>query len=401
MFTRWSRRQAGCDVIRGPCAWFLLAVAGPFAALAWLVPPTHTIGDEPSVSSSDAPDRADRRDLTRQVSELAHAANQCYQEEDYATALLKLERLLGVYRQLYPPEEFPDGHARLVGCYRDLCRVSSKQRDYKALMRWSQEGLEMCRRLYSPDKFPHGHGDLASMTNNVGTAYFKAGNPHKARTYYFEVANILNNLRPISPELDCGNLLSETYDSVARTFDCEGRFGEAVEYAQKALDEFSDSTAAQSAPTSYQRLSQQLFVHGTALRKVGRYAESMPLLTQSLDNAVRVYIVTRSTEDCAHIVDILVESGIVLLNLGNLADARCAFERAVVTLQHHPEIADDAASEPATVVSNLLMVAVAEDRPSGIRMYGRLLEKVGEVSASAEGDTLKAFQIADVLRNMG
>jgi CHAT domain-containing protein/tetratricopeptide (TPR) repeat protein len=103
---------------------------------------------------------------------------------ELSKALDCFEESLAMYRKLYPPARFKDGHADLarglnnLGVLREKLGQPAKALDYK------EQALAMCRKLYPPGRFPDGHAQLAVSMHNMGHLLQSLGQPAKALDYH-------------------------------------------------------------------------------------------------------------------------------------------------------------------------------------------------------------------------
>ena len=80
--------------------------------------------DERPVPSANQDPVAHRQQLLAERDELIRTANACYQQKQYDEAMQRLQQLLALYKQIYPAEQYPNGHRDVVECCVDICRVA-------------------------------------------------------------------------------------------------------------------------------------------------------------------------------------------------------------------------------------------------------------------------------------
>ena len=113
-----------------------------FAIAALVLVATLGPADAPLLLS-DEPDSAelrlneDRESLVQRHNALAQCVHNLWQAGRDREAFASLEKLLELYREIYPQSEFPNGHPHMVNCYGDLCRVADQLAEFDALLRFS------------------------------------------------------------------------------------------------------------------------------------------------------------------------------------------------------------------------------------------------------------------------
>src|SRR5262245_20335123 len=104
-----------------------------------------------------------------------------YRQGRMREALSRAERVLALARQLYPREQFPDGHRNLASSLNNVgITLRALGRPEEALTHL-QQAQATYRRLYPPQRFPDGHPDLAGSFNGVGNVLQDLGRPEAAR----------------------------------------------------------------------------------------------------------------------------------------------------------------------------------------------------------------------------
>jgi CHAT domain-containing protein len=201
----------------------------------------------------------------------------CRKAGDDPRALRAYGQALDLYRELYPPDRFPDGHADLaralnnlgavrlalgdpdgaLGCHEQALAMRRRLRpaDHPDLVQSLgglggarlargdlagardsfQEALAMCRRLYPADRYPQGHPDLAAALNNLGGLWQAQGELARARSHYEESLAVRRRLYP--PDRFPGGHpdLLPGLQSLGSVLQAQGEYGAARGCHEEAL----------------------------------------------------------------------------------------------------------------------------------------------------------------------
>src|SRR5262249_40870536 len=75
---------------------------------------------------------------------------------------------LAMVQQLYPKEQYPQGHPHLAISLGNLGALLQAMGQYEEARSYKEQALAMKQQLYPKDKYPQGHPELATSLNNLG-----------------------------------------------------------------------------------------------------------------------------------------------------------------------------------------------------------------------------------------
>ena len=101
----------------------------------------------PPVPPANQDPVAHRQQLLAERDELIRTANAFYQQKKYDEAMQRLQQLLALYKQIYPADQYPNGHQDVVECCVDICRVAEQQGSYQQILEVGQLGIDVCRQI--------------------------------------------------------------------------------------------------------------------------------------------------------------------------------------------------------------------------------------------------------------
>lgn len=119
-----------------------------------------------------------------------------YSLKDHTAARRYAEEALAMWRQVYPPDKFPDGHGDLVSAHITLAALCWEMGDNEAARAYSEQGLAMAKRVYSPEKFPEGHRTLGSTIGVHGVLLWRLGQYEEAQAACEENLQMQRKLHP-------------------------------------------------------------------------------------------------------------------------------------------------------------------------------------------------------------
>ena len=63
---------------------------------------------------------------------------------------------LQLWQQLYPPNDYPDGHPGLATCLSTLSTLHEAQGDFGPALAYAQQSQSILAKFYAPDRYPAG-----------------------------------------------------------------------------------------------------------------------------------------------------------------------------------------------------------------------------------------------------
>jgi CHAT domain-containing protein len=103
---------------------------------------------------------------------------------EYAQAELFYRQALAMRQKLHPAERFPQGHPNLAVSFNNLATLFQSRGEYAQAEPFYRDALAMYRKLYPPERFPQGHPDLARTLHNLGTLLWARGEYAQAEPFY-------------------------------------------------------------------------------------------------------------------------------------------------------------------------------------------------------------------------
>jgi tetratricopeptide (TPR) repeat protein/CHAT domain-containing protein len=223
-----------------------------------------------------------RQALERKAAELNEQAIALQRRGQYSDAIKRVEQILPLCRQLYPPDQYPQGHPDLANSLKNLGFLLSAQREYQKALPYYQQALAMCQALYPPDQYPQGHPDLADSFRTLGGLHSAREEYTEALPYYRQALAMIQALYPPDkypqghPDVarassDLGFLLAE-----------QGEPAKALPYYEQALAMYRRLYPPDKYPHGHARLAASLNNLGGVLSDQGAYARALPYYEQAL-----------------------------------------------------------------------------------------------------------------------
>ncbi len=94
---------------------------------------------------------------------------------DHSESLSRLDQVHAVLHELFPPEEYPDGHAEIAANLDRYGEYFVVQKDYLAALSQHERALYMRNQLYTAEQYPKGHEQLITSYTHLGTLLYNLG----------------------------------------------------------------------------------------------------------------------------------------------------------------------------------------------------------------------------------
>ncbi len=353
---------------RPPLLPILLFLVGTLAA--WQpAPAADDPPAEPAASPANPPP-----ELIRRHNELAPRVKRLWEQGDDRATLSGLQELLTLLQELYPLDQFPDGHPYIVLCYRDLCRVTDSLKEYDLQWQYCQEGLAMCRRLFPRHKYPHGHPDLASMLANTGNALVRKCQYSKGRQFLLEAIEVHSLGAETHARDEHLKLLAKLHVNLATCLERQGLLPQAIEHSRLALSVSEQISETKSYVVRCFHVSNSRFLFGQLLRSAGQLSNAESHSRDALARRLELLFIDPTEEARCAVVDALVENGTVMYQMGNLSKASWYLNHALSETDELKSESVTCACRRLAVYIQLLLLAEAQNSDSELLHTQRLLE---------------------------
>ncbi len=313
-----SRRPDVAALLR----WFILLL--PLSTMLTTAP--HA--DEPPVPPANQDPVAHRQQLLAERDELIRTANAFYQQKKYDEAMQRLQKLLALYKQIYPPDQYPNGHQDVVECCVDICRVAEQQGSYQQILQVGQLGIDLCRQIPESPEYPNRDFHLASLLSATGTSHFHRGEFSVAATRTQEALSIITYSEMCRGSPNYSVLTSRIMTSLGTALLFQGDYASATEWLEKSVKEQKQTLRNEPLCKLHVALARSQYCYGQSLRKLGLTNSALKQFQESYDTSMRLYIIARDSECDKQLVDTLIEIGAAHLDAGDIRSSRDALMRA-------------------------------------------------------------------------
>jgi tetratricopeptide (TPR) repeat protein len=208
---------------------------------------------------------------------------------EYGRAQQYYQEALAMRQQLFPKEQYPQGHSDLALSLNNLGNLLHEQGEYGRALQYFQDALAMCRQLYPKDQYPQGHPQLAISLNNLGALLQDQGEYARARQYYQDALAMYQALYPKGQYPQGHPLLAISLNNLGYLLQKQGEYQRARQYYQDALAMFQTLYPKAQYPQGHAELAQSLNNLGTLLQTQGEYARALPYYQQALAMRQRLY----------------------------------------------------------------------------------------------------------------
>ncbi len=270
-----------------------------------------------------------RQELEAKWKELSVATVQAYRKGQLPEATKTARETLAVARQLYPREEYPDGHRDLALSLNGLGVLLQSQGKYAEAEPFSRDALAMFRRLHGRADHPQ----LALSMSNLGVLLHAQGKDAEAETFFRDALAMRQRL---SGKTDQPELVQSLND-LGLLLQSQGKYAEAEPFFRDALAMRQRLHGKADHPA----LAFCLNNLGTVLQSQGKYAEAETCLRDALSMKQRLF----GKADHPDLALGLNNLGVLLKNQGKNAEAEPFFRDALAMRRRlhgqadHPELA--------------------------------------------------------------
>ena len=287
------------------------------------------------------------------------------------------KQALTMYRKLYPPTRFPDGHPHLATSLANIGLALDEQGSYEEALAYFQQALVIFRKLYPATRYPDGHSHLVQMLNNLGGALEDQGLHEEARRSFNHALTMSRKLYPPSRYPDGHPDLAAALNNLGLVLQAQGAYGEALSHYKQALAMRRRLYPPERYPNGHPNLARSLNNLGFLLEAQGSYKEALGYFDRALAMFRKLYPPDRYPNGHPDLAFSLNNRGAVLLAQGSYTEATDVYSEA---LQHSrtarqridpdggPEVARSL--EPAPITAKSLssrawvLTRMAEGRPS-------------------------------------
>jgi CHAT domain-containing protein/tetratricopeptide (TPR) repeat protein len=212
-----------------------------------------------------------------------------YLRGEYGNGLPYLERALAMREKLYPPSQFPNGHAELAQSLNSLGSLLCKRGEYRKAQAYCEQLLVMRRKLYPADRYPDGHPDLAASFNNLGNVLAQLWENDKALPYLEQSVAMHERLYPPSRYPEGHPDLAQSLSNLGVLLQRQGQLAKAQAYTERALAMNEKLYPASRYPEGHLQVAQSLNNLGTLLVSQGESSKAQPYLERALAMSEKLY----------------------------------------------------------------------------------------------------------------
>jgi CHAT domain-containing protein len=305
-----------------------------------------------------------------------------YQQGRMPEALDRAERLLALNRQLYPKEQFPDGHLALASSLSNMGNVLKWLGRLEEALKHQQQALAMYRLLFPPTRFPAGHNAVAGTLNNVGLVLETLGRREGALEHHQQALAMYRQLFPADKFPDGHPNIALSLSNAGVTLLALGRLEGALEHHQQALAMRHKLFPADKLPAGHPALADSLSNMGSVLRSLGRLEEALEHQQQALAMYRQLFPAAWFPNGHPNIADSLDSVGLVLGSLDRLAAALEHQQQALAMRRQlypadrfpdgHPSIALSLNNVGVTLVSLGRREEALEHKKEALALYRQL-----------------------------
>jgi tetratricopeptide (TPR) repeat protein len=246
-----------------------------------------------------------------------------------AKALSYYEQALAMFRQLYPPARFKDGHPDLAVSLNSMGHVLDLLGERAKTLTYYERALAMRRKLYPPERFPDGHPDLAGSLNNMGYVLASLGERAKALAYFERALAMRQQLYPPARFKDGHPDLAASLNNMGNVLRSLGEPAKALTYYERALAMRQQLYPPARFKDGHPDLAASLNNMGAMLWQLGELAKAQTYDEQALAMRRKLYPPARFKDGHPDLAGSLNNMGNVLGSLGEPAKALTYFEQAL------------------------------------------------------------------------
>jgi CHAT domain-containing protein/Tfp pilus assembly protein PilF len=302
-----------------------------------------------TAKESQAAAEAQRARWQAEAVKLNGEALQFFQQGKASDALKKMEQALVLWKKLYPPEQYPQGHPDLAQSLNGMGFLLRARGELSKALPYCEQALAMRRQLYPEARFPKGHPDLALSLNNVGAILLDMGTFDKALVYYEQALAMNQRLYPKADFPEGHAELARSLNNLGYLLEDMGEPGKALPYYRQGLAMRQKVYAEADFPQGHPELANSLTNLGGLMRTLGEFAQALPYLEQALVMRRKLYPEARFPRGHPDLAMSLNNVGAVLLEMGEFGKALPYYEQTLAMFkrlypedrfpQGHPELA--------------------------------------------------------------
>jgi tetratricopeptide (TPR) repeat protein len=244
-------------------------------------------------------------------------------------ALEHKQQALAMFRKVFPPERFPDGHNVLAQSLNNVGGVLGSLGRLEGALEHHQQALAMRRKLFPPDKFPDGHNVLAASLNNLGNVLESLGRLKEALECYQQALATSRKLFPPDKFPDGHNVLAGSLNNLGNVLESLGRLEGALEHKQQALAMFRKLFPPERFSDGHQDLAASLNGVGNVLKSLGRLEGALEHQQQALAMNRKLFPPDKFPDGHNVLAQCLNNVGSVLCSLGRLESALEHYQQAL------------------------------------------------------------------------
>jgi CHAT domain-containing protein/Tfp pilus assembly protein PilF len=267
--------------------------------------------------------------LAEQARALTDQGHKCLQEGRYADALAPLEKALQLYRRLYPPERYPDGHAHLATSLNNLGYLLVLRGDLDRAEPLLVGAVAMYRKVYPVAQFPDGHPALAMGLNNLGILRRDQGDSTQAEAVFREAVAMCEKVYPPEQYPDGHPNLAQTRNNLAAQLQARAEYAQAEELFRRALAMRRRLYSEERYPDGHPYLAVSLNNLGAVLQSRGEPEKAEPFLREAMAMYGKLYPKERFPDGHPHLASTLGNLATVLRAQGQLGAAEECYRDAL------------------------------------------------------------------------
>ncbi len=230
-----------------------------------------------------------RRELTAKVEALTAEAGKLYPQGAYVKASELMREALLLTRQLYPKEQYPNGHSDLADRLADLGTLIQLQGRYPEAEPFTREALAMRQRLFPRDKFPDGHIDIAESLSTLAALLQMEGLYTEAEPLTREALAMRRKLFSRANYPDGHDELATSINNLATLLQAQGEYARAEPLHREALEMRKKLFPADKYPDGHPYIAESLSNLGTVLQAQRQYARAEEFYREALAMRRKLY----------------------------------------------------------------------------------------------------------------
>ncbi len=296
-----------------------------------------------------------RKELNERVRTLEQQALDLSRKESYAEAIHLAHQVLTLSQQLYPKDQYPQGHSELANKLYLLALFLRATGEYAQAEAYMRDALAMRQKLHPKDKYPTGHLTLAGDLHAMGSLlhpqaqdlYWKGRHAeaiHKvaeAETYHRDALAVRQKLYPKDKYPHGHERLAFSLFLVGYVLGAQGMYyqadqaklAEADAYYRDALAMFRRLYPKDKYPHGHADLARFLSYLGQFLDGKGEHAQAEAYWREVLAMRQHWYPKDKYSQGHGALAAILSNVGFALWQQGKYAEAE-VYYRDTLAMYH-------------------------------------------------------------------